>query len=252
MESSVTRRVCAPPDGLASPAESLGGFVAETMKHSLVHDASVAQVLDDDALEQRGSDPRIPDALGVHDDDRTTRADTETGRLAALHASRAEEQPLALKQTRQQSVERSSLAVWRAVAADADQNVARVRLHESGELGGARRLWHGGAVCERDDRSLTGTSAASAESAAIAGLVDPTESWTHAPPLARPTRSRYHRRCRTARRPGPLPSRHVRGELGVRPAAPDAGSARASRCGALVPRPSTLRADARHWTNVDR
>jgi hypothetical protein len=81
------------------------------MKHSLVHDATISQMLDDDALEQSRSDPGIPDALRVHDDDRTAGAYTETGGLAALHSPRAEEQSLALEQTRQQGVERPSLSV---------------------------------------------------------------------------------------------------------------------------------------------
>ena len=104
------------------------------MKDRLLHDAPIAQVLDDDALEQRRGHAGVPDALRVHDDDRTAGAHAETGRLATLHATRTEEQPFALEQARERRVERAALAVRRAEAADADEHVARIRLHDRGGL----------------------------------------------------------------------------------------------------------------------
>ena len=91
-------------------------------------------MLDDDSLEQCGGHAGVPHALGVDDDDRTARAHAETGRLATLHATRPEEEPFALEQAREQRVERSSLAIRRAEAADAHEHVASVRLHERREL----------------------------------------------------------------------------------------------------------------------
>jgi len=99
-------------------------------------------MLHDDPFQERGGHTGVPHALGVHDDDRAAGADSETGRLAALHAPGPEEKALALEQAREQCVERSSLAIRRAEPADADEHVARVGLHERRELL-RRESWHG-------------------------------------------------------------------------------------------------------------
>lgn len=44
------------------------------MKHGFLDHLAVAQMLDDDALEELGGDARVPDAVGVDDDDRSARA----------------------------------------------------------------------------------------------------------------------------------------------------------------------------------
>ena len=83
----------------------------QPMKHRLLHHAPVAQVLDDDALEERRGDARVPDAFRVHDDDRAAGADAEARGLAALHAARAEQQPLPLEEAGEGRVERAPFAV---------------------------------------------------------------------------------------------------------------------------------------------
>src|SRR5215213_2338774 len=77
----------------------------QPVKHGFLDHATVPEVLDDDALEQLGGHARVPDALRVDDDDGTAGADSQTGRLAALHPARPEEQVLALKQLGEQAVE---------------------------------------------------------------------------------------------------------------------------------------------------
>jgi hypothetical protein len=62
-------------------------------------------MLRDDALEQRGRDPRVPNPIGIHDHDRPATADAETWRLAALDAIGTEEETVTLKQRRQHLVE---------------------------------------------------------------------------------------------------------------------------------------------------
>lgn len=99
------------------------------MKDGVLDNATVAQMLDDDALEQRGRHAGVPDALGIHDDDRSTGADAEAGRFAAFDATRAEEEPFALQQGGQQPVQLASPMIGRAVPADADENVPGIRVH---------------------------------------------------------------------------------------------------------------------------
>ncbi len=96
----------------------------QPMKHCLLDDLPVTQVLDDDPLQQRRRHPGIPDPLRVHDNDRTATANTQTWRLAALDPRRTEEQAFPLQQRRQEIVQITPPAVGRAEAAHAHEDVA--------------------------------------------------------------------------------------------------------------------------------
>ena len=113
------------------------------MNHSLVDNPPVLEVLDDDALEQRGRDRTVPDALRVHNDNRPAGADAQTWRLATLDAARAEQQPFTLEKLRQKGVECMTSAIGRAEAARAHQHMSRVRLHDDA---GVERLTTDGKI----------------------------------------------------------------------------------------------------------
>ena len=68
------------------------------MEYRIFHDAAVPKVLDDDALEEFGRHARVPDALGVDDDDRTARAYAEAWGLASLYAAYTEKKSFSLEQ----------------------------------------------------------------------------------------------------------------------------------------------------------
>jgi hypothetical protein len=68
------------------------------VENGVFHDSSVAKVLNHDPLEQSGGDRRIPNALGIHDDDWPTATHSETWRLSTLHPTRPEQQSFALKE----------------------------------------------------------------------------------------------------------------------------------------------------------
>lgn len=97
-----------------------------TVKHGILDDAPVLQVLDDDALEERGGHVRVPDAFGVHHDDRTTRADAEARGLATLDPRGPEQETLSLQQLRQFRVDRAAFSVRRTKPARAHEHVAGV------------------------------------------------------------------------------------------------------------------------------
>lgn len=99
------------------------------MEHRLLDDAAVPQMFDDDSLEQFRRDARIPDALGVDDYDRATRADAEARRLPSLHAAGAEQEAFALEKSRQPLVQGPSTRIRSAKRTHADQHVARIRVH---------------------------------------------------------------------------------------------------------------------------
>jgi hypothetical protein len=63
------------------------------MEYRLLDDASVAQVLYHDPLEERGSDSRVPDSFRVNRDDRPPAAHTEARSLRSLHAGGSEQKP---------------------------------------------------------------------------------------------------------------------------------------------------------------
>ena len=109
------------------------------MEHCFLDDTPIAQMFNDDPLQQCGRDAGIPDPFGIHDDDRAAGADAEAGRFAALHAARAKEQTFPLEQCGEQPVEFPPALIRRAKTADAHQDVARVRVHPGRE----RCIGHG-------------------------------------------------------------------------------------------------------------
>ena len=82
------------------------------MEHRLLDYTPVAKMLDHDSLQQRGSNPRVPDSFGVHDHDRTIAAHAEAGRLTPLHAFRTEQESFTLQEGRQQAVELAAALIW--------------------------------------------------------------------------------------------------------------------------------------------
>ncbi len=110
------------------------------MKHRLLHHSAVAQVLDDDSLQQRRCNVGVPDAFGIHHDDRPSGADAQARRLAALHAIGSEQQIFSLEQLREQAVERSAAALRRAESSGADEDVTPIRVHACGSCDGLRGL----------------------------------------------------------------------------------------------------------------
>jgi hypothetical protein len=55
-------------------------------------------MLHDDSLQQLWSDASVPHAVGIHDDNRAARADTQTRGLASLDSLRTEEKTFALEE----------------------------------------------------------------------------------------------------------------------------------------------------------
>lgn len=101
----------------------------EPMKNGLLNRLPTLEVLDDDSLEQRGCDLRIPNAIRIHDDDRPIAAHSEARRLSALHSARAEEQVLSLQELGEQRVELASATVGRTEIARTHEYVTRILLH---------------------------------------------------------------------------------------------------------------------------
>jgi hypothetical protein len=105
------------------------------MDYSFVDDPPIAQVLYDDALQQRRSDSTVPHPLRIHDHNRPTAADAEAGSFAALDTVGAKEQSFPLEQQREQRVQRATAAVGRAKTTCAHQHVSRIGLHGADEVG---------------------------------------------------------------------------------------------------------------------
>ena len=99
------------------------------MKDRLINGFSVFEVLDDDSLQQRRCHLSVPDALGIHHNDRSVATHAQARGLTALYALRAKEKILALEQVGQQRVKLASATVGRAEIACAYEHVMRVRLH---------------------------------------------------------------------------------------------------------------------------
>lgn len=99
------------------------------MEHRLLDDTAIAQMFDDDPLEQLRRDTGVPDTLRVDDDDRAARADAEARRLASLDAIGPEQEALALEKGRQQLVQAPAARIRSAKRADANQHVARIWVH---------------------------------------------------------------------------------------------------------------------------
>ena len=56
------------------------------------------QVLDDNSLEELGSDTLVPDSLRIHHNDGTSGTNAKTRSFSALDAGRTKKKTLALKQ----------------------------------------------------------------------------------------------------------------------------------------------------------
>ena len=98
-------------------------YPLEPMKNRVFYGSAVLQMLDDNSLEQMRSDVRVPDSLGVNDDDRTAAADAEARRFASLHAIRPEEEILAVQQLRESRIQLTTATIGRAEIPGADENV---------------------------------------------------------------------------------------------------------------------------------
>ena len=109
------------------------------MEHRFLDYSTVAQVLDDDALEERGSDAGVPDAFGIDDDNRTAGADSEARSLAALDALGAEEKAFAFEKAGELRIQLAAALIRRAEAACAHQHMAAIWIHQRSELPGRDR-----------------------------------------------------------------------------------------------------------------
>src|SRR3954470_7555644 len=99
------------------------------MKNRVRYRAPLLEMLDDNPLQKLRCHFRVPDPVRIDHHDRTIAANAQAWRLAALHASRTEEQIFALQQLRQQRIDLASTTFRRAETARADQDVPGVRLH---------------------------------------------------------------------------------------------------------------------------
>src|SRR5690348_10466080 len=72
----------------------------EAIKNCIVDDAAVSKMLNDDSLKELRSDASVPHPLRIDNDDRSTGADAEAWRLAALHAPWTEKKSLAFEELR--------------------------------------------------------------------------------------------------------------------------------------------------------
>jgi hypothetical protein len=93
------------------------------MKYRLGYGVSILEVLDDNALQQRGSHARIPDAFRINDDDRTFGAHTEAWCLAAFHPLWSEEKIFPLQQLSEQRINLAAAPVGAAKIAGAHEDV---------------------------------------------------------------------------------------------------------------------------------
>lgn len=87
-------------------------------------------MLDDDPLEQFGSDRRVPDSFGIDDNDGTSCTDAEAGGLAAFHALWTEEEIFAFEQLREEAIERASTSARAAEASRAHDYMMPVWIEE--------------------------------------------------------------------------------------------------------------------------
>src|SRR5438874_12109197 len=100
------------------------------MKHSLLDNPAVPEVLGDDPLEKCGRNACVPHTLGVHDDDWPAGAHAQARRLTAFDPVGTKQESLALQQRGQQLVQLAPSLVGRAESAYAHEHVPCVRIHE--------------------------------------------------------------------------------------------------------------------------
>ena len=75
------------------------------MKHRLLDYPTLAEVLDDDPLEESRRHSPVPDPLGIDSDDRSAPAHTETRGLAPFDTCGAKEEILALQERGEARIE---------------------------------------------------------------------------------------------------------------------------------------------------
>jgi hypothetical protein len=86
-------------------------FRNESIEDGFLHDPTVAEVLDDDALEELGSDASVPHTVGIDDNDRTAGAYSQARRLAALHTTWAKQQSLTLEKRGKARIQLATAAI---------------------------------------------------------------------------------------------------------------------------------------------
>ena len=99
------------------------------MKHRILDDPALPQMLDDDPLQEGQRHSSVPDCVRVHDDDRATRAHTKARRLSSLHPLWAKQEAFSLQQLREELVQLATSLVRGAKTTGANENVPRIRLH---------------------------------------------------------------------------------------------------------------------------
>jgi hypothetical protein len=109
-------------------------------EHRVANDIPVAQVFDDDPIEERRRDVAVPNAFGVHDDDRASGADAEAGRFTAFDSMRPEQQAFALEKRGKQAIELLAAPIRRTVSADTHENVPGVWLHQRRKGAGCHKI----------------------------------------------------------------------------------------------------------------
>ena len=110
------------------------------MEYGLVDRTTSLEVFYHDPFEEFRRDMTVPDAFRINDDDRSTTADAQAGRFAALDSRRTEEQSLAFEKAGQLRIERATTAIGRTESSRAHQYVPAVRLEERFVLRHAQSL----------------------------------------------------------------------------------------------------------------
>lgn len=100
------------------------------MEHRFFDNPAFTKVLDHDPLEERRCHPRVPDGVGIHDDDGAARANSEARCFSAFDPRRTEQQAFALQESRQHRVQIPPSAVRGAEPSGTHEDVARIALHE--------------------------------------------------------------------------------------------------------------------------
>jgi hypothetical protein len=99
------------------------------MEDCFLHDVTTLEVLHYYPLEKLGSHAGVPHTFGIDNDYRPTLAHSKAWSLAALYPIRSEQQSFALKQRRQQRIQRAAAPFRRAIPTGADDDVAGIRFH---------------------------------------------------------------------------------------------------------------------------
>ena len=78
------------------------------MKDCVFDNSPIAEMFDDDALEQLRRDAGVPHTFRIHHDDRTAGTHAKAWRLAPLHSRGAEEKSFPLQEPGQKAVQRAA------------------------------------------------------------------------------------------------------------------------------------------------